>query len=120
MMSTPGPQKNRMVVAQRPSIAARRQRADLRNFTRAWSKRVDELGFYNLGHNDLAGKVGLTSARTSAAVWKLKLQDDPDCFKEIKIGRSVFNRYSQHAIDRILTELKTTSADEMWAEYRQR
>lgn len=42
-------------------------------------KRVDELGFYNMGHRDLAEHVGLTTNKTSACIWFLQLKDNPDC-----------------------------------------
>jgi hypothetical protein len=83
-------------------------------------KRVDELGFYNLGHNDLAKQVALTPNKTTAIVWFLKLQDDPDCFKEVKIGKSTFKRYSQNAIKRIRAYLDSTDIDDIWKAYRSR
>lgn len=61
-------------------------------------KRVDELGFYNLSHRDLAAHVDLTPPKTTAAAQYLNLYDDPECFKEIVFGRSRFKRYSQVAI----------------------
>jgi hypothetical protein len=81
-------------------------------------KRVDELGFYNLGHRDLAAKVGLTANKTTAAIAVLDLKEDPDCFKEVRIGRSTFQRYSQQSIERIRGLLATSSPDEIWRRYR--
>jgi len=52
-------------------------------------KRVDELGFYNLGRDGLAEKVGLTGPKTTAVVRYLKLNEDPDCFKEFFIGGTI-------------------------------
>src|ERR1017187_7950244 len=49
-------------------------------------KRVDELGFYNLGRDDLADKVGLNKMMTTAMIWHLQLQGDADYHKEIQIG----------------------------------
>jgi len=77
-------------------------------------KRVDELGFYNLGAKQLAEKVGLTMPKTVAVVDYLKLRDDVDCYKEIKIGKAVFKRYSQKAIDAIEHCLKEENADAIW------
>ena len=68
-------------------------------------RRVDELGFYSLGHYDLAAKTGLTSSQTTAVVRHLQLQEDEDCFKEFRIGRSVHKRYSPRAIERIRAEV---------------
>lgn len=81
-------------------------------------KRVDELGFYNLGHRELADKVGLTTNKTTAAIAVLKLKHDPDCFKAFKIGASKHQRYSQRAIDRIKELLADRTPEEVWREYR--
>lgn len=64
-------------------------------------KRVDELGFYNLGHNDVAKKVGLTPNKTTAAIRVLGIKDDPDCYREVAIGKVKYQRYSQNTIQRI-------------------
>jgi len=64
-------------------------------------KRVNELDFYNLGLNQLADKVRLTSPKTLAVIRHLGLQDDQDTFKIIQIGSSRHKRYSQEAIKRI-------------------
>lgn len=83
-------------------------------------KRVDELGFYNLGAKQLAEKVGLTMPKAVAVVDYLRLRDNPDCYKEFKIGSSLFKRYSQKAIDAIGKALKNESADKIWAKRRQK
>lgn len=82
-------------------------------------RRVDELGFYNLGRDDLAKKVGLTTNKTSAAIRILGLKEDPDCYKEFKIGAVRHQRYSQEAISRVKALLEAKSPDEVWVEYRE-
>lgn len=77
-------------------------------------KRVDELGFYNLGRDELAAQVGLNGPQTTAMVRYLKLQVDPECYKEITIGKSQFKRYSQKAIAAIKNALKTVTIDDVW------
>jgi hypothetical protein len=77
-------------------------------------KRVDELGFYSLGAKDLAEKVGLTMPKAVAVVDHLGLRHQAECYKEIKIGKAVFKRYSPKAIDSIKDGLKKESADEIW------
>jgi hypothetical protein len=81
-------------------------------------KRVDELGFYNLGAKELASKVGMSMNKVVAAIRVLKVDQDPDCFKEFIVGRSRFKRYSQRAIGKIKDALATKSIDEIWREYR--
>jgi hypothetical protein len=82
-------------------------------------KRVDELGFYNVGHNELAKKVGLTTNKTTAAIRVLGLKGDQDCYKEVAIGKVKYQRYSHNAIQQIKELLNENTADEIWAEYRE-
>ena len=77
-------------------------------------KRVNELDFYSMGAKQLAEKVGLSLNKTVAVVDHLKLRSDQECYKEIKIGKSTFKRYSPKAIEKIQLCLKKTSADTIW------
>ena len=77
-------------------------------------KRVDELGFYNLGRDQLAEKVGLSGPKTTAAIRFLNLQADPECYKKITIGQAKFDRYSQKAIGAIQEAVKKHSIDKIW------
>lgn len=81
-------------------------------------KRVDELGFYNLGATQLAEKVGLTMPKAVAVVDHLGLRDDQDCYKEFKIGKTAHKRYSQRAAEKIKEALKKESADDIWLKRR--
>jgi len=81
-------------------------------------KRVNELEFYNIGRDELAKKVNLTGPKTSAAIAVFKIKDDVECFKQIKISKSFFDRYSQKAVASILNGMKGKSESEIWAEYR--
>lgn len=78
-------------------------------------KRVDELGFYNLGAKELADKLGISMNKAIAVVDHLGLRSDKDCYKEFKIGKVAFKRYSQQAIDKLSECLKTTTAEAIWA-----
>jgi hypothetical protein len=77
-------------------------------------KRVDELGFYNLGAKQLAEKVGLTMPKAVAVVDYLGLRERTDCYKEFKMGKSVHKRYSQGAVNEIADALKKESIEEVW------
>ncbi|HKQ48599.1 MAG TPA: DUF3644 domain-containing protein [Phycisphaerae bacterium] len=83
-------------------------------------KRVDELGFYNLGLDQLAASVGLSAPKTTAVIRELDLQSDAECFKQITIGKSTFKRYSQKAIKRVLDALPQISIDDVWKKHRPR
>ena len=82
-------------------------------------KRVNELDFYNLGAKSLAEKVRLTMPKMLAVVEDIGLRDQPDCYKEIKIGKSVHKRYSQKAIKEIQKALGHEPIDEIWSRHKQ-
>jgi len=77
-------------------------------------KRVDDLGFYNLGHTQLAKNVGLTQPKTTAVIRYLNLESDTECFKVVTIGRSTFKRYSQKAVKKIREVLKKVPIEAIW------
>lgn len=78
-------------------------------------RRVNELDFYNLGAKQLAKKVGLTMPKAVAVVEHLGLRANGDCYKEIKIGKTIFKQYSQKAIEEIKACLEQESSDSIWA-----
>lgn len=77
-------------------------------------KRVSELDFYNLGLGQVAENIDLTRNKALAMVRYLRIQDDPECFKIVKIGKVEFKRYSQKALERIREGLPEVSIDEIW------
>ena len=79
---------------------------------------MNELDFYSLGAAQLAKKVGLTPPKSRAVVDHLGLRDDPDSFKEIKIGSVRYARYSPLAIPKIKKALAAEPIDDIWAAYR--
>lgn len=83
-------------------------------------QRVDELGFYNLGHMQIKDKIKLTNIKTTAIIWYLDLKSDPECYKKIIIGGSRFDRYSQKALVKINKALEGISIDEVWEKYKKR
>ncbi len=76
-------------------------------------KRVNELGFYNLGRDQIAKRVGLSGPKTTAIIRYSGIQSDPDCFKEFVIGKSKHQRYSQKAIAKINDILKNCSPNDI-------
>ena len=83
-------------------------------------RRVDELGYYSLGHAKVAEQVGLSQPKTTAIIRKLGIQSESDCFKIIRIDGSSFGRYSAKAVERIRAELPGLDIDEVWKEHRPR
>jgi hypothetical protein len=80
--------------------------------------KVDSLGFYSLGRDQIATHLGLSGPRTTALIRHLKLQDDANCHRHITIGKASFDRYSQKALERMREALKTVQMDEVWLEYQ--
>jgi hypothetical protein len=83
-------------------------------------KRVNELGYYNLSHKQIAAKIGLTGPKASAVIWHLDIKSDPECFKEIIIGKSKFQRYAKKGLDKIKESLPYLGIDEIWEQYKKR
>lgn len=70
-------------------------------------KRVDELGFYSLSFTSLSRHTGVTTYVLNAMLWCLKLKGKPEYHKQLTLGKSsVFDRYSQKAIQAIVQALK--------------
>lgn len=80
--------------------------------------KVDALGFYNLGRDQVAGQLKLSGPKTTALIRHLKIQEDEECHRHITIGKASFDRYSQMAIDRLREGLKTVRMDEVWSKYQ--
>ena len=80
--------------------------------------KVDALGFYNLGRDQVASHLGLTGPKTTALIWYLKMKDDEEYFRRVAIGKSSFDRYSQKAIERLREEVKTLDINEVWTLYK--
>ncbi|GAA0365944.1 hypothetical protein NE235_02420 [Actinoallomurus spadix] len=81
-------------------------------------KKVNELDFYNLGHKQIAAKVGLTQPKLTALIRLHDLESDPDLAKELRIGSSVFKRYSQNIIPRIRQIMQEESIHEIWERWK--
>jgi len=77
-------------------------------------KRVSELGFYNLSLTRISTIVGLTRPKTIAMIRYLKIEENEDYFKIIKIDKVEFKRYSQKVIQLISEELPKVSIEEIW------
>lgn len=77
-------------------------------------KRVNELDFYSMGLKGLAAKLALSMPKALALVRHLHIQDNPEYFKEIRIGSQLHKRYSPKALDLLKKTLPTIDMDEVW------
>jgi hypothetical protein len=78
-------------------------------------KRVNELDFYSLGLRDLARKLRVKETRLLWLIQREEMQEDPDFFKVIKIGRSTHKRYSGRCYDALKAKLAEIDLDALWA-----
>ena len=83
-------------------------------------RRVDELGYYNLGATQLAENVRLTLPKCRAVIDHLGLREGVACFKEFRIGKSRHGRYSPAAIGKINAALEAEPIEQIWARDRAR
>ena len=83
-------------------------------------KRVNELGYYNLGLHELAHKTGIGRNKLLAVIKELGLQLDPDYFKEIRIGKSSHKRYSPKALDVLTRRIPQLNIEDVWQRHRPR
>ena len=81
-------------------------------------RHVNELDYYSLGATDLAKKIGLTVPKLRAVINHLNLRKDLVFFKEIRVGKVSYNRYSQKTISVIKDCLKNENIEEIWHEQR--
>jgi hypothetical protein len=80
-------------------------------------KRVNELDFYSLGRDQVAEKLGISGPKTTALIRHCDLENDLECSKQIRIGKSTFRRYSPSAVSRLQRELQQVSIEEVWANH---
>lgn len=81
-------------------------------------RQVNEWDVYSLGAKQLSEKVGLTIPKVVAVVDYLNLRQQTDCYKEFRIGKTIYKRYSPKTICAIKEALKTEGPDEIWRKYR--
>lgn len=81
-------------------------------------KRVNELDFYTLNLTALSEKTKVSTNKLLAIMKELKLQENPDAFKEIKIGTQIYRRYSPLALDILKKELPELNIEAIWQKNR--
>lgn len=83
-------------------------------------KRVNELDYYNLSPTQLAENLNLTPPMTLAVVKHLRIRESDDYYKEVKIGKSRFKRYSRQALEKLREDIPNLDLDDVWKEQRPR
>lgn len=77
-------------------------------------KRVNELDYYSLTLTDLCAKTKVGSNKLLAAIRELKIQQNVEAFKEIKMGSQIHKRYSPLALDILKKELPKMDIEDVW------
>lgn len=80
-------------------------------------REVNLLDRYSMGLRDLSDKLGITQQIAVAMVYYLNIKDDPDCFREFRIGGTLHKRYSPKALERLRQALQTVDTKKVWREY---
>jgi len=85
-------------------------------------RKIDSLAFYNLSSADLAKKISITEPKMRAIILINSIRTDEDSYKEIHIGKTIFKRYSQKALNSIreIMSKKGFSITKVWKEARER
>ncbi len=81
-------------------------------------KRVNELDFYNLNLTALSEKTKVSNVKLLAVIKELRLQENPEAFKEIKIGKQIYRRYSPLALDVLKKDLPKLNIETIWQKNR--
>lgn len=81
---------------------------------------VDVTERYPFSVTNLAELSGLTTPKAGALIWKLNLNDDPEVFHEIRIGKSGVPRYSHKALKKVREAAANLDVARVWTEYRAR
>lgn len=83
-------------------------------------RKINELDFYNLSATKLAEKFGITEPKVRAIIQLNNLRADNESYKEFRIGKTIFKRYSQKVVDKItnITMREGFSLSDVWKEAR--
>ncbi|WP_417582917.1 DUF3644 domain-containing protein [Pelagibacterium sp.] len=77
-------------------------------------RKVNELDFYNIGLHDLAQKLQCTPPKLLCLIRHDGMQDNPDYFKLIKVGRQEHKRYSPKALAYLKIRLQEIDLEDIW------
>jgi len=83
-------------------------------------RKINVLDFYNLSITKLADRFSFTTPKMRALIKLYNIQSDEECYKEILVDKTVFKRYSQKTIDKVvnIVNQKGFSISKIWKEAR--
>ncbi len=77
-------------------------------------RRVSETDFYTLTLQRLSEHIGIGRNKLLEVIRYLKIQDEPEYFKIIKVGKVESKLYSQKAIAKLKMEIPKLDVEEIW------
>lgn len=82
-------------------------------------KRVNELDYYNLGLNQLVNNIKstypfVTGPKLLKLINHLKIQENPQLFKEIRINSQCYKRYSRKAQELLISKIPELDLENNW------
>lgn len=77
-------------------------------------RKIDELGYYSLGFEDLRKKLGINKPRLLLLIKTLDIQGDQNCYKLFKVGKIMSKRYSPAALDKLHKWLQANDIEALW------
>lgn len=81
-------------------------------------KRVNDLDFYSLTTTDLVTKTKVSQNKLLAVMKELDIQNDIESFKEFKVGKQIYKRYSPKALNKLKTDLPNLNIEEIWDKHK--
>lgn len=79
-------------------------------------KEVNIFDKFNLGLYQLAEKLGISGPRTTALIREHKLDEDSECFRQLRVGSQCYKRYSMKALELLRGKIATVEA--VWQKHR--
>jgi hypothetical protein len=77
-------------------------------------RKVNDLDFYNLGLRDLSKRLRINETKLLWLIQREKMQQDPEYYKVIRIGRTVHKRYSSKCLEQLSAKLSQMDLHGLW------
>lgn len=79
---------------------------------------IDPWSVFTMSRDDLAKKLEISPPRTHALIYELKIQENPECYRELKRKSQSFKGYSKKALDMLRQAIEERNIEEIWQKHR--
>jgi hypothetical protein len=79
---------------------------------------IDPWTVFTMSRDEVAVKLELSGPRTHALIYELKIQDDPECYRELRRKSQIFKGYSKKALDKLRQAKVQLNLEEVWQKHR--